>query len=93
MNYLSDFWVNLGNQNTTIIIGFLTGYVIGISKLSNNSSMVGIVFGLLFAVFVGMISSFIGFVLPAEITVTLNLKSMFTIVLLVVFFVMVSSVI
>ena len=90
MNSLTDFWVNLGSMTTTVIIGFLTGYVIGISKLSNGSALVGLVFGLLMAVLVGMVSSFIGYVLPQQITVTINLRSMFTLVLLIVFFVMVS---
>lgn len=92
MNYISDFWVNLGSPTTTVIIGFLTGYVIGISKLSNNSALIGLVFGLLMAVLVGMLSSFIGYVLPQQITVSINLRSMFTLVLLIVFFVMVSFV-
>ena len=89
--YVHEFWLNLGNRNTSMIIGFLTGYVIGISKLSKGSSLVGLVFGLLLSVFVGIISGFIDFVLPEEITVIINLKSMFTMILLVVFFVMASS--
>ena len=97
MNFLSEFGANLGNRNTAMIIGFLTGYVVGVSKLSKNSALIGIVFGLVLAITVGLINSFIDFLFPEEITISISLKSVFkavfTIVLLAVFFFMVSSLI
>ena len=95
MDFLGEFWSNLGNRNTAMIIGFLTGYVIGVSKLSKNNRLIGVVFGLVLAITVGLINSFIDFLFPEEINFTISVKSVFkvifTLVLLGVFFFFVSA--
>ena len=91
MNYISDFYDNLGNQYTAILIAFLTGFTVGVLKFGGSSTVIGILIGLIFAVAAGFIIGFIHTSMPETATVTFKVKPLFTICLLILFFFIVTS--
>jgi|688.fasta_scaffold935481_2 hypothetical protein len=91
MDYLNGFIDNLGNKYTSILLSFMIGYVIGVSSLGNRNAWLGILIGVLFAVTAGIINSFLEIVMPHQFMVNLNTKFLFTLILLIVFFIVISS--
>ena len=91
MNYFNGLLNNLSNGYTSVMIGFLIGYIIGVAKLGRNSVMLGLLVGFLFAVICGLVNSFIETVLPNNVTISVNVKFIFTLLLIFLFFFVVSS--
>lgn len=92
MDLLTGFWENLGNKYTSALIAFLTGFVIGqASFVSNFSVVMGLFVGGVFMIVSLLFSTFLETFLADSLTITINLKSIFTIVLLVLFFYVVIS--
>jgi hypothetical protein len=92
MNAVIGFWENLGNQYTSALISFLTGFMIGQAGFSGAKSIIlGLVVGIMFAVVSMLFSAFLDTVFPQSFTVTVNIKSFFTIMLIIIFFIVVAS--
>jgi hypothetical protein len=91
MDYIGEFYNNLGNKNTAILIAFLTGFTIGVLKFGGSSAMMGFLIGLVFAVIAGLITGFIHVVLPDTVNVPVRIKPLFTVCLLILFFFVITS--
>jgi len=86
MEYLQGFWNNLGNKYTSALISFLTGFIIGQSLFTNRNILMGIFIGLVFLTVSLLISYLFETFTSENITLTINLNSVFTIILLALFF-------
>jgi len=91
MNYFNGFLQNLSSGYTTMLISFLIGYIIGVTKVGNNSVLLGLLIGIIFAIFSGLTNSFIDTVLPNNVTISVNVKFIYAILLILLFFFVVSS--
>lgn len=85
MNYVTGFLDNLSNTYTTVLIAFLLGYMVGLTKLSDSKTFYSILIGIMFAVIAGIIISFIEIVMPQNITIVISTKLLFTIMLIIAF--------
>lgn len=81
---MNDFFSNLGNKNTTILLGFLNGFIIGTMKLGKSSVLLGLLVGILFAVITGLMNGFIDVVLPHELTIKIGMQTLFTVIMLII---------
>lgn len=91
MEFVKGFFDNLGNKHTTILIGFLNGFIIGTMKLGKYNVLLGLLVGILFAVFTGLMNGFIEVVLPKELTITVGMQALFTVILIVILVALVST--
>ena len=92
MNYVTGFLDNLSNTYTTVLIAFLLGYMVGLTKLSDNRTLYSILIGIMFAVIAGIIISFIEIVMPQNITIVISTKLLFTIMLIIAFVALIPSI-
>ena len=92
MELLSGFWENLSNKYTSALIAFLTGFIIGQASFMNKLSFImGMFVGTVFMVVSLLFSTFLETFLADSLTITINLKTVFTIFLLILFFYVVVS--
>lgn len=92
MEFLSGFWENLSSKYTSALVAFLTGFVIGQASFMNKLSLImGIFVGIVFMVVSLLFSTFLETFLSDKLTITINLKTIFTICLLILFFYVVIS--
>ncbi|QKF94505.1 hypothetical protein QKU48_gp1047 [Fadolivirus algeromassiliense] len=91
MGFFKEFFDNLGNKHTTILIGFLNGFIIGTMKLGRFNVLLGLLVGMMFAVFTGLMNGFIDIVLPQELTIKISMQSLFTLILIIILIVLVTS--
>lgn len=91
MGFFREFFDNLGNKHTTILIGFLNGFIIGTMKLGKFNVLLGLLVGIMFAVFTGLMNGFIEVVMPPELTIKISMQSLFTLILIVILIALVVS--
>lgn len=91
MEYLKEFYLSLGNKYTVLLIAFLTGFVLGATRFPKASLIIGLLIGIIFAVAAGLIWAFLNKMYPKNINVSLDLAPLITVVLLIIFFVVISS--
>ena len=92
MELLSGFWENLSNKYTSALIAFLTGFIIGQASFMNKLSLImGLFVGIVFMIVSLLFSTFLETFFSGDLTITISLKTIFTICLLVLFFYVVIS--
>lgn len=90
MNYLTEFYENLGNKYTVLIVAFLTGFAIGATRLGSNM-LIGLIVGLVFAVTAGLTVMIINKILPISINVPILIAPLVTIFILIIFFIVMAT--
>lgn len=86
MEYLQGFWDNLSNKYTSSLIAFLTGFIIGQNLSTTKNILMGVFIGIVFAIVSLLVSYVAETYLPQNITLTVNMNSILTILLLALFF-------
>jgi hypothetical protein len=90
MNYLAEFYENLGNKYTVLVVAFLTGFAIGATRLGSNM-LIGLIVGLVFAITAGLAVVIIDKLLPKSINVPLLIAPLVTVCILIVFFIVMAT--
>ncbi len=87
MQHITTFYENLGNKDTTMLVGFLTGFIIGI----NYTPFIAVIVGIVFAIIALILWSILEMFYPNNISLQVNLKPLITIAILILFFMVTSS--
>ena len=90
MDYFNGLIENLSNKYTAILVSFLIGYVVGVSNFKNNSVLLSLLLGIVFAILAGLTNTFIEQVLTPTIMITLKVQLVFTLLLLITFFLLIT---
>ena len=91
MEYLKQFYENLGNIYTSSLVAFLTGFVIGVTRFGELNILFGIIIGIIFAIIASLFLWMLYKFIPQNINFSMNVRPWFTILLLIFFFIVVTS--
>lgn len=91
MQYITDFYESLGNKYTVLLIAFITGFVIGASRIVGSSVLIGLLVGVVFAVAAGLLVAVLDNINTKNITINIDLAPLITIVLLIILFYVITS--
>ena len=92
MDLINGFLDNLGSKYTAALVAFLTGFIIGQASFLNKLSIImGLFVGVIFMVVSFLFSTFLETVFADNLTITINIRTVFTVALLALFFYVVVS--